>query len=321
MKLLFMGTPDFAVPSLKALYEDGHEIVGVITQPDRKRNRGKITPCPVKELAITLGLPVYSPEKIKEDGELLAKLKAMSIDAFVVVAYGQILSQEILDIPRLGTINVHGSLLPKYRGASPIQESILKGDSEAGITLMLMSIGMDEGDMLMKKSTPIQNKDANVLSEELANMGALAISQLLENEESFMHAYENRTPQDEEKATYCSKLTKEMGFLDFKDNANVVIRKIQGLYPWPGAYTFTDTGKRLKLHKAKAIDEETASIIEKKAKMPGDIAVYEGHLFIRCIDTAIEILVLQLEGKKALEVKEFLKGVSLDFLGRLGGKK
>nr|WP_091348951.1 methionyl-tRNA formyltransferase [Anaerobranca gottschalkii] len=245
MRIIFMGTPEFAVPTLEKLYLSKHEIVAVVTKPDQKRGRGqKVSFSPVKELALSHGTLVLQPEKIKGNADFIETLKKLNADVFVVVAYGKILPKIVLDIPKKGCINVHGSLLPKYRGAAPIHWALLNGEKTTGVTTMLMDEGMDTGDMLLKREIPIEEGDnVETLHEKLAQIGAdLLIKTLEELEEGTLKPEK----QQEDLATYAPMVTKEMGLIDWNLPAKNIYNKLRGLNPWPGTYTHIK-GDRLKI--------------------------------------------------------------------------
>jgi len=243
-----MGTPDFAVPSLRALVEAGYDVVGVFTQPDRPKGRGgKVQQSPVKEYALAQGIPVYQPMKIRADG--LDDLRKLAPDVCVTAAFGQILSQEVLDIPPMGTVNVHASLLPRHRGAAPVQWAILQGDAETGVTTMLTDKGIDTGDMLLKAACSITEEDtAGVLLERLSRMGAELLVETIRRLENGTCP---REKQDETIATYDPMLRKEMGLLDFSEGTYSCLRRVRAMNPWPCAYTGLDGGV-LKVWKARA---------------------------------------------------------------------
>ena len=232
MKIIFLGTPDFAIPSLEAIHESHHEIVLVVTQPDRARNRGVVTPCPVKQRATELGLEVVSFDKIRQHIEDLREYQA---DCMVTCAYGQILSSDILDMTRVGVLNVHGSLLPKYRGSSPIQWCLINGEKETGVTIMRTSLGVDSGDIFISSSTPIESDDnAETLMSRLSYIGADLIVEALDMIERGEGTY---TPQDESQATHYPMLTKDMGRVDWTKTSEQIINLYRGLSPWPGTYS------------------------------------------------------------------------------------
>ena len=231
MRIVFMGTPDFAVASLKALCEGGYDVVGVFTQPDRPKGRGnKVVMTPVKEYAVSRGIPVFQPQHIRRDG--LEDLQHLAPDLCVTAAFGQILSQAVLDVPPLGTINVHASLLPRHRGSAPINWAILQGDKEAGVTTMMTARGIDNGDMLLRATTPIApGETAGELTERLSVMGA---SLLLDTLKALEAGTLTRIPQDESAMTYDPMLNKDMGVLDWTRPAAEIVNRIHGLNPWPG---------------------------------------------------------------------------------------
>ncbi|MBQ5566877.1 MAG: methionyl-tRNA formyltransferase, partial [Oscillospiraceae bacterium] len=247
MRIVFMGTPEFAVASLKRLVEDGHEICGVFTQPDKPKNRGmKLVFPPVKEFALSQGLPVFQPESMKEESavELLRSLKP---ELSVVAAYGQILPEEALQVPTLGSINVHASLLPRYRGAAPINWAILNGETETGVTIMYMAKKLDAGDIVTVRRTPIDpNEDAETLFARLAELGAQLLSETIPLIES---GAATRTPQDEAQSTYAPMLSRALSPIDWKKPSRVILDQIRGLVPWPVASTVLD-GKTLKIYQA-----------------------------------------------------------------------
>jgi len=294
MRVVFMGTPDFAVPSLETLYTMGHEVVGVFTQPDRPKGRGnKMVMPPVKEVAMKHGTPVFQPERIKKQG--IDDLKALAPDLCVTAAFGQILSQEILDIPRLGTMNVHASLLPKHRGAAPIAWGIVMGDQAFGITTMMTDKGMDTGDMLLKKEILRgEMETCGELTQRLAVLGAELLRETLVKLKS---GTLKRIPQNEAEASYEPMLKKEMGEVDWARPAKEIVCKILGFNPWPGART-----KDMKWLKAR--------VIEGASGAPGTIleANQKQGFVIAAGDTAVEITQLQAPGSKAMEAKAYLAG-------------
>lgn len=298
MKIVFMGTPDFAVGCLRRLYEDGHNIVGVFSQPDKPKGRGyTLTPSPVKKEALELGLTVYQPTSMK-DGKALEIIKNLSPDLIAVVAFGKILPKEILDFPKYGCINVHGSLLPKYRGAAPIQWSVINGEKETGITTMLMDEGLDTGDMLMVSKTPIGiNETAGEVFDRLSEMGAELLSRTVKAAEKGELI---RTPQESENSTYASMLTKKMCPINWNDSALTVHNLVRGLQPWPVA-TAVFKDKTLKIHETLLSD--------KKGKIPGAIIQDAGKVFVTCGDgNCVELIQVQLEGKKRMSAEEFFRG-------------
>ena len=302
MKIVFMGTPDFSVNALENIVKAGHDVVGVITQPDKPKGRGgKMQYTPVKEKALELGLDVYQPQRVKET-EFIEKLKEMNPDAIVVIAFGQILPKAILDMPKYGCINVHASLLPKYRGAAPIQWSVIDGEKETGVTTMYMNEGLDTGDIIDKVVVPIDKKETGgSLFDKLAiEGGKLILKTLIELE----NGTAVRTPQDDSKSNYAGMINKQLGKIDFNKSANEIERLIRGLNPWPSAYTKMD-GKTLKIWDADVDDSENDST-------PGTITEV-GKDFIRVATGkgSLKILELQLEGKKRMKTRDFLNGAKI----------
>ncbi len=299
MNIIFMGTPDFAVASLKKLYESGHNISAVFTKVDMPRGRKMVmTPPEVKVCAQELGLKVYQPETLK-DPQVVETIKSLNPDVIVVVAYGKLLPEDVLNIPPLGCINVHGSLLPLYRGAAPIQWTVINGDKFGGVTTMYMGKGLDTGDMILKYETEVgENETAGELFDRLAESGA---DLLLETLELLEKGEAPRTPQDESLATYASMLNKEMCIIDWTKSASEVHNLVRGLNPWPIALT-TLNGKRIKIISTKKSD---------KSGKPGQV-VSTNPLTVACGSGAVEILTLQSEGKKAMDSKSFLMGHKLD---------
>ncbi len=302
MRIVFMGTPEFAVASLKRLVEDGHEICGVFTQPDKPKNRGmKLVFPPVKEFALSQGLPVFQPESMKEESavELLRSLKP---ELSVVAAYGQILTEEALQVPTLGSINVHASLLPRYRGAAPINWAILNGETETGVTIMHMAKKLDAGDIVTVRRTPIDpNEDAETLFARLAELGAQLLSETIPLIES---GAATRTPQDEAQSTYAPMLSRALSPIDWKRPSRVILDQIRGLIPWPVASTVLD-GKTLKIYQAqpcKATNE-----------VPGMMRAVKGGIEAACGDgQSILITFLQPEGGKRMSATAYLNGRRID---------
>ena len=297
MRIVFMGTPEFAVPSLKALCENGYEVVGVFTQPDRPKGRGnKVIASPVKQLAAEKGIQVFQPIRIRKDG--VEDLKSLAPDLCVTAAFGQILSQEILDIPRRGTINVHASLLPRHRGSAPINWAILQGDETVGVTTMMTDKGIDTGDMLLKAETPyVPGETAGELTVRMAELGAdLLIETLKKLEDGTLV----RIPQDHENMTYDPMLTKEMGVIDWSQSAADIVNRIHGLNPWPGCSTAVEGG-RLKLLRAE---------VAQGAGQPGEIIVADPKqgLAIAAGEGAVRINQLQAPGGKPMNSKDYLRG-------------
>lgn len=299
MRIIFMGTPDFAAVSLKKLIDKNYDIVGVFSQSDKPKGRGyKLVMPPVKEIALKHNIPVFQPKTLRNE-ESFNIIKELNPDIIVVVAYGKILPKNILDYPKLGCVNVHGSLLPKYRGAAPIQYSILNGEKETGITTMFMGEGLDTGDMLLKVSTPIgENETYGELHDRLAVMGSDILVDTLE-----LLAENKITPikQDDEKSTYAHMIDKKMGELDFTKPAKEVHNLIRGLSPAPCAYTHLGK-KLLKVYKAVLREDMKGT--------PGNV-LSEKEFIVACGDYAIEFTEIQLEGKKRINADEFLCGRKL----------
>ena len=300
MRIVFMGTPEFAVPSLRALCEHGYEVAGVFTQPDRPRGRGnRLSPSPVKEYALSQGIPVFQPEKIRRDG--VDDLRALAPDLCVTAAFGQILSQEILDIPPMGSVNVHASLLPRHRGSAPINWAILQGDRQAGVTTMMMARGIDTGDMLRAAATDIlPGETAGELTLRLSGIGA---SLLLDTLRGMEDGSVKPIPQDEARMTYDPMLTKQMGIIDWTEPAQAIVNRIHGLNPWPGCSTAIQGG-RMKLLRAKTAGGSGA---------PGEIlsADVKDGLVIACGEGAVEIVQLQAPGGKPMGARDYLRGHAL----------
>ena len=307
--LVFMGTPEFAVASLRGLLAAKAPISLVVTQPDRPKGRGKkIVAPPVKLLAEAEGIPVYQPQKVKS-GEAIERIAALAPPCIVVVAYGQLLSAEILALPPLGAVNVHASLLPKYRGPAPIHWALIHGEEKTGITTMLMDVGMDTGDILMQSEVPIEPKDtAGTLHDRLAEEGAKLLVETL-------HLLKKGAviprAQDDSQASVAPMLVKEDGEIDWNDEAKKICCRIRGLDPWPGGFTLWQ-GKRLKLFGCQPLAKAT------RAKPGTVIAANEGGLQIASGKGAVLIKTLQLEGRRSLPVADFLRGYSLHVETRFG---
>ncbi|MGN0788780.1 MAG: methionyl-tRNA formyltransferase [Christensenellales bacterium] len=297
MKIVFLGTPDFAVESLQAVYDAGHEILAVVTQPDKERNRREVTFSPVKQRALDLGLQVLQFQKIRDEGEEI--LKNLAPDVMVTCAYGQIISQSILDIPKYGVINVHASLLPLFRGSSPIQWAILTGQERTGVSIMRTALQVDSGDVLLQKSVDIgENETAGQLFDRLACLGAEALVEGLGLIESGRAVF---TPQDHSKATHYPMLSKEDGKIDWSRSAKEIVCKIRGMNPWPSAYCFLG-GKIFKIWSAKIADGELGI---------GEIKIENKTMRIGCGGGAIEALEVQLEGKRRMDTASFLAGYKI----------
>lgn len=299
MKVIFMGTPDFAVPTLEALYNNSHEISLVISQADKAKGRGKkLLFTPVKEKALQLGLDVFQPDNInhKESINIISQKKP---DVIVVVAYGQILKEDILNIPRLGCINVHASLLPKYRGAAPINWSIINGEKNTGVTTMVMEKGLDSGDMLLKCETEIFSEEtAGELHDRLMKIGAdLLIETLKELEAGNLRS----TPQNHEDATYAPMMSKELGRINWNESATRISNLVRGTQPWPGAYT------AYKDHNIKILEVDIVDRF-KEDESGKVIKINNDGIFVNALDNCIVIKRIQFPGKKAMSVSEFLRG-------------
>ena len=299
MKIVFMGTPDFAVPSLNALFGAGHEVQAVFCQPDKPKGRGnKITPPPVKVAAAEKNVPVYQPVSLKNGGEeFIGILRDLAPDCIVVAAYGKILPKAVLDIPKYGCVNVHGSLLPKYRGAGPIQWAVLNDEKTTGITTMLMGEGLDTGDMLLKCETEIgENETAAELFDRLADMGAELLLTTLEKLEK---GEVTPVPQNEDEASYAPMLSKELCPIDFTKTARQVHKQICGLSDWPCATT-TVEGKRLKVYRSEIVDGKSNAV-------PGTIV--KGKDFtVACGDGLVRFTEIQAEGSKRMKTADYLRG-------------
>lgn len=303
MRIVFMGTPDFSVPTLEALVKAGHDVVGVVTQPDNPKGRGKaVLMTPVKEKAVELSIPVYQPVKARDES-FIETLRELRPDVCVVIAFGQILPKAVLDIPKYGCVNIHASLLPKYRGAAPLQWVVLNGEKETGITTMMMDVGMDTGDMLEKAVVPMDDKETyGSIHDKLCVLGGeLILSTLKKIEDGTIV----RTPQKDEEATYTKKIVKSMGDIDWTMEAAVIERWIRGLNPWPSAYT-SWKGKTLKIWDADVVNEE----------YPGScgevIAVEKDSILMKTGKGALALKSLQLEGKKRMDTDAFLRGYQIE---------
>ena len=302
-----MGTPDFAVPALQALHDAGHEVAVVVTRPDAKSNRGnKIHFSPVKEKALELGIPVLQPVKLRGNEEILEELSRIAPDVIIVAAYGRILPKEILDLPKQGCLNIHGSLLPRFRGAAPIQAAILAGDEVTGITIMQMEEGLDTGDMLLKGSTEAAGKTCGQLHEELAEMGGALITEALERLDELVPE-----KQDDALATYAPMISKQDGQVDFTKSPEQIERQMRAFDPWPGTYTFYQ-GAMMKFWKGCAVPEETE-------QAPGTVlAAGPEGIDIAAGGRILRVSQLQMPGKKRTEVREYLKGNSIEISTVLG---
>lgn len=315
MKLVYMGTPDFAVPALSALYEAGHEIAAVVSQPDKPVGRhGTLTAPPVKERALALSLPVLQPQKAS-DPAFIEEIRRIAPDIIVVAAYGKILKQELLDIPRYGCVNIHASLLPRWRGAAPIQWAVIAGDREAGVTAMQMNAGLDTGDMILKRSVTLApDETGGSLFERLSALSGELILETLRQIETNTAV---RTPQPEEGMCYAPLLTKETGEIDWEKPAEETERLVRGLTPWPGTFSVLG-GKILKIHSVRLLSETEAETYRKETETcaPGTLLVRDGRLFVFCGSGMLELLEVQLEGKKRMRSADFLRGAETLLSGR-----
>ena len=304
LRIIFMGTPDFAVSSLERLIAEGHEVVGVFTQPDKPKGRKHIlTPPPVKECALLHHIPVYQPESLKH-GEAIPILEQAQPDVIVVAAFGMLLKSDVLDFPKYGCINVHASLLPKYRGAAPINACILNGETETGVTTMLMNEGLDTGDILLSETVTIgENETAGELFDRLAVLGGTVLARTLEAIEA---GTLTRTPQDDALSCYAGMLSKADSPVDWMRTAQEVHNRIRGLSPWPGALTTRD-GSPLKLHRSVLAPE--CSDGKTGCSEPGALYAEQGRLFVRCGDgNYVELLEVQPHGSRAMDTKSYLLG-------------
>lgn len=298
MRIVFMGTPDFAVPCLQALIDDGHDVCAAFTQPDKPKGRhGVLSAPPVKELALKYDIPVYQPDLLKND-EIKSFFASLGADLALVVAYGKILPEEFLNAPKYGCINMHASLLPKLRGAAPIQWSIINGEKRSGVTAMQMDKGLDTGDILLSESVEIRDDEtAQELHDELSVLGAQVMRKtLLMLQKGVLLPIR----QDDSQSTYAPILTKELSAIDWQKSALQIHNQIRGLYPWPGASAVLN-GKTLKIHSAK--------LLGKTEGEPGEVVFNDRRLCVACGDgNAVELLVIQAPGKKAMPVTDYLRG-------------
>ena len=303
MKIVFMGTPDFAKESLEAIYNAGHEILGVVTNPDRPKGRGmKLVASPVKEYAVSKNLNIYQPEKVRKNVEFIEEIKKLKPDVMCVVAYGKILPKELLDIPTLGCINVHGSLLPKYRGAAPIQWAVINGDKTTGITTMYMDVGMDTGDMILSKEVEIgDDETTGELWERLSKLGAELLVETLDKIEK---GTAPRIPQGED-FTMAPMLDKEMSKIDWKNKTALEIKNlVRGLNPIMGTYSFLN-GKKIKFWKVDVESLKNKENIENGTVIKSDS---KDGLYIKAKDGIIKVIEIQGENSKKMNIQDFLRG-------------
>lgn len=298
-----MGTPDFAVGTLEAIINAGHEVAGVVTQPDKPKGRGKnMQFTPVKEVAVARGIPVYQPVRVKEP-DFIEELKKLNPEVIVVVAFGQILPKEILDMPKYGCVNVHASLLPKYRGAAPIQWAVIDGEKESGVTTMFMEEGLDTGDMLKKKIVSLEiDETGGSLHDKLAAAGADLLIETLKELEAGTAV---RTKQDDALSNYAKMLDKQLGCIDFTKPAEEIERLIRGLNPWPSAFTGID-GKTLKIWSATVINKEA------EGKFGEVVEVSRDSILVKTGKDLLQLNEVQLEGKKRMEIDAFLRGYPVE---------
>ncbi len=309
MRVVFMGTPDFSVPTLEKIIEAGHEVIGVVTQPDKAKGRGKkVLFPPVKETALAHDLPVYQPRRAR-DPEFIEEMKTLNPDVMVVVAFGQILPKAILDIPKYGCINVHASLLPKYRGAAPIQWAVIRGEKVSGVTTMQMDVGLDTGDMLLKKEVLLDEEETGgSLHDKLSTLGGDLLIETLEKIEAGDIHPEKQ--DDSQAGEYARMLDKNLGRIDFSMPAVEIERLIRGLNPWPSAFT-SYNGKTMKLWKAKADNCGQG--------VPGQVIHVDKNSFtVQTGQGTLQILELQMEGKKRMDAGAFLRGCPLETGTMLG---
>ena len=323
MRIVFMGTPDFAKESLEAVYNAGYEILGVVTNPDKPKGRGmKMMASPVKEFAIEKNIKIYQPLKVKNNIEFIQEIKDLNPDIICVVAYGKILPKEILEIPKLGCINVHGSLLPRYRGAAPIQWAILNGDKTTGITTMYMDIGMDTGDMILKEKVSIgEEETTGDLWERLSKLGAQLLVQTLEKIQNAAHEINNANSNIQEQIklkvgaekqgdeyTMAPMLDKEMAKIDWNKSAEEIHNLIRGLNPIMGAYTY-ENGKKIKIWKSKIANIETDNDSKN-----GEVIISDKKegLFVKTSKGVLQLLEVQGENGKRMDIKSFLNGNQIE---------
>ena len=301
MRIVYMGTPDFAVPSLEALVNAGHDVAAVVTQPDAVSGRGKkIRFSQVKEKAVELNIPVLQPQRVRGNEEFLKNLEEIAPELIVVAAYGQILPKEVLDLPRLGCINVHGSLLPRFRGAAPIQRAIIEGDEETGITIMRMEEGLDTGDMLSKVSVPIGEKTGEQLHDQLALAGAELLVRTIPELENI-----EGEKQDDSLSCYAPMIYKSEGHVDFNMDADRIARTIRAFDPWPGTYAFIGD-KQIKLWHG------VNTVIPTDASGGTVVAVSNDGIDIAASGQLLRVDIIQMPGKKRVHVKEYLKGNTIE---------
>ena len=308
MKIIFMGTPAFAACSLQKLMDEGDEIPLVVTQPDRKGNRNKMILSEVKKLALENGLRTAQPVRIKKEPDIVEQIASIEPDLIVVAAFGQILPKSVLDIPKMGCINVHGSLLPKLRGASPMQAAVLEGLDESGVTIMRMAEGLDTGDMISRRACDIKGMDFTEVSETLAEAGAELLAETIPHIADGSAEYE---PQDDSEASYAGIIRKTDGFTSFDEPAEAIERKIRAFIEWPSCYSYID-GQQVKFYKAEVIDEAADG-------EPGTVSgISKSSYTINCRSGKLRILEQQLQGKKRMSAGDFMRGHKLSIGDRFG---
>ena len=311
MRIVFMGTPGFAARSLQKLIDAGYEIPLVVTQPDRRGNRNKMILSEVRKLAIEHGIETAQPVRIKKDPELIERIRELAPDMIVVAAFGQILPKSVLDIPRLGCINVHGSLLPKLRGASPMQAAVLEGLRESGVTIMRMAEGLDTGDMISRCVCDIEGKDLTEVSEILAEAGSELLLDTIPRIADGTAVYE---PQDDSEATYAGMISKADGYTDFNEPAERIECKIRAFIEWPACYSYID-GQQVKFYKAEVIGEDPDG-------EPGTVSSTDKNSYIiNCGSGKLRILEQQLQGKKRMSAGDFMRGHKLSAGDRFGAEE
>ena len=315
MKIVYMGTPDFAVPPLAALVKDGYEVAAVVTQPDKPKGRGKtLLPTPVKEEAMKHEIPVYQPLKVR-DSEFVETLKELAPDMIIVAAFGQIIPKAILDMPKYGCLNIHASLLPKYRGAAPIQQAVIDGEKESGVTIMKMGVGLDTGDMISQAVVPLaEDETGGSLFDKLAEEGA---ELLIRTIPSIVDGTAVYTKQPEESPTpYAGMITKQMGLMDFSKSAAELERLVRGLNPWPSAFTFYN-GKTLKVWESFVAESDDLNQAE-----PGTVVKADKKgIYVACGEGVLVLSQVQLEGKKRMDADAFLRGCRIEAGNRFADKK
>ena len=308
MRIVFMGTPAFAASSLKKLIDEGYDIPLAVTQPDRRGNRNKLIFSEIKQLALANGIEVAQPARIRKDPELIERIRTIGPDMIVVAAFGQILPLSVLEIPKLGCINVHGSLLPELRGASPMHAAILEGKEESGITIMRMAEGLDTGDMISKVSCDIRGMDFSKVSELLAGAGAELLAATIPSIADGTAVYEK---QDDSKATYAGMIKKSDGFTDFSEPAYMVERKIRAFIEWPACYSYIG-GQQVKFYKAEVSDEVPDGA-------PGSVSSTDKNSYtINCGEGKLRVFEQQLQGKKRMSAGDFMRGHRLSAGDRFG---